>query len=92
MRGLDPLIYAHTTAQSNTRHGLLSLMPAAKPASPLATVTVLEIGTHLAGPLAATHLLDLGARVIAVVRQSTSESGTAYVTRSHARSKPARRS
>ena len=41
-------------------------MQAAKPASPLATVTVLEIGTHLAGPLAATHLLDLGARVIAV--------------------------
>ena len=38
------------------------------PVSPLAHVTVLDLGTYIAGPLACTHLASLGANVIAVRR------------------------
>jgi crotonobetainyl-CoA:carnitine CoA-transferase CaiB-like acyl-CoA transferase len=40
--------------------------------SPLENVKVLDVGTYLAGPLACTHLANLGAEVVAVRRSDLS--------------------
>ena len=39
--------------------------------APLAGVTVIDVGTFIAGPLAATHLAQLGATVIHVIRPAS---------------------
>jgi formyl-CoA transferase len=50
------------------------------PESPLAGITVIELGQFIAGPFAAQLLADLGARVIKIERPGTGDPFRLYVT------------
>ena len=50
------------------------------PESPLAGITVIELGQFIAGPFASQILADLGARVIKIERPGTGDPFRLYVT------------
>ncbi|HKT19170.1 MAG TPA: CoA transferase [Stellaceae bacterium] len=56
-------------------------MSGPNPETPLAGITVLELGQFIAGPFAAQLLADLGARVIKIERPGQGDPFRLYVTR-----------